>query len=325
MSARNVILVSTWLLIGACTSGDPSGPGSESTPDALANGKPRPDVPPANPAIAWSNGGIWVMNDDGSNQALVTPPDAWIGNPAWSPIVKDNSYQLAYSDIDTDTLWIVDISIVAGVPKGSVPRVLTTNGREPTWSPLGDEIAYLRPGPGVGNGIWVMDRAGTTHAPVYEPPAGEGRTFMRPTWSGDGLAIAFWEDRSPTSPDHKKILVVRRTSRTAPWSLPDTVYRDTNPSAGNALDWAPRSQRLAFTAGQSGAAIEILDLDNLQAGVDTAGFGVRPSWSPDDRYLAYYSRGVKRLEVATRVSTTLAKNAGCCRPAWRRAPPPPTP
>jgi dipeptidyl aminopeptidase/acylaminoacyl peptidase len=324
MSSCKVLPVSIWLLVGACT-GDPSGPGTEATPDTPANGKPKPAIPPANPEIAWSKDGIWVMNADGSNQARVTPPDGWIGNPAWSPIVVGDSYQLAYSDIDTDTLWIVDISIVAGVPKGSAPRVLTTGGREPTWSPLGDEIAYLRPGPDGGAGIWIMDAAGTTRAPVYEPPASEGRTFMRPTWSGDGLALAFWEDRSPTSPDHKKILVVTRASRTAPWSLPDTVYWDTNPSAGNALDWAPRTRRLAFTAGQSGAALEILDLDNLAAGVDTVGFGARPSWSPDDRYLAYYSRGVKRLELATGAITTLARDAGCCRPAWRRTPPSATP
>ena len=41
------------------------------------------------------------------------------------------------------------------------------------------------------------------------------------------------------------------------------------------------------------AGLEVLDLDNLAMGVDTVGVGLRPTWSPDDRYLAYYNRGVK--------------------------------
>jgi Tol biopolymer transport system component len=269
------------------------------------------------------------MNADGSNQALVTAADGWIGNPTWSPIFEPgHSYQLAYSDLDTDSLWVVDISVVAGIPKGSAPRLLTASGREPAWSPLGDEIAYLRAGPGGGVGIWITDPAGTAPAPVYEPPASEGRTFMRPTWRADGLALAFWEDRSPTSPEHKKIQVVTRASRAEPWSTPTTKYLDPNPSAGNALDWARTKNVLVFTDGTyAGSAIELLNLDSLSAGVDTVGIGLRPSWSPDDRYLVYYGRrgAVTRLEVATGAITTLARESGCCRPAWRRPLPPALP
>jgi Tol biopolymer transport system component len=324
MPIRCVLFAWTALFFGACTA-DPNGPAAESASQTLASGKPRPS-PPANPEIAWSKDGIWVMNADGSNQARVTPPDGWIGNPAWSPLVGESpSYQLAYSDIDTDTLWIVDISVVSGVPRGSAPRVLTTGGREPSWSPLGDEIAYLRPGPEGGAGIWTTDTAGTTRTRVYEPPAEEGRTFMRPAWRSDGLALAFWEDRSPSSPDYKKIQVVTRASRTAPWSdTVTTVYLDPDAPAGSSLDWARTKNVLVFTDNQyAGAPIELLDLDSRS--VKTVGIGLRPSWSPDDRYLVYYGRrgAVTKLELATGALTALARESGCCRPDWRRPEPAP--
>jgi hypothetical protein len=312
------------LLLLACTD-TPAGPELAGT-DESAAAKPSA-TPPANPEIAWSNDGVWVMNADGSNQARVTPRGAWLGNPTWSPIVGPGPwYQLAYSDVGRDTIWAVDVTIVAGVPRGGAPRRLASAASEPAWSPLGDEIAYVHTGAPGGIGIWVTNTAGTVHTPVHQTPVSDSTTFMRPAWRSDGLALAFWEDRNPASPGHKKIQVVTRASRTAAWSPPATVYLDPNPSAGNSLDWARTKNVLVFTAGQySGAAIELLDLDSLSAGVDTVGIGLRPSWSPDDRYLVYYGGGVKKLELATGRVLTLTKQTGCCRPNWRRPPPPTVP
>ena len=69
-----------------------------------------------------------------------------------------------------------------------------------------------------------------------------------------------------------------RASRTDTWSAPTTVYLDPNPSAGNSLDWARTKNVLVFTTGQyAGAAIELLNLDALLAGVDIVGIGLRPT------------------------------------------------
>jgi Tol biopolymer transport system component len=326
MPGRSVFLVVTGLLILSC-SRDPTGTGVDEAPGMPASAKPgSPPAAPANPEIAWSNDGIWVMNADGSNQARVTPRGAWLGNPTWSPIVGSSpSYQFAYVNVGQDTVWAVDVTIVAGVPKGSIPRALATPAADPAWSPLGDEIAYVRTGAPGGIGIWVTNAAGTVHTPVHQPPASDSVTFMRPAWRSDGLALAFWEDRNPASPGHKKLQVVTRASPTASWSTPTTVYLDPNPSAGNALDWARTKNVLVFTAGQSNAAIELLDLDLPSALVDTVGMGLRPSWSSDDRYLVYYNGGVQKLELATGRVSTLTRRTGCCRPSWRRPPPAPAP
>ena len=328
MPGRSVLLVVTGLLVVSC-SRDPTGTGVDEAPGMPPSAKPGspPAAPPASPEIAWSNDGIWVMNADGSNQAPVTPRGAWLGNPTWSPIVGTGpSYQFAYVNVGgDDTVRAVDVTIVAGVPRGGIPRPLASPAAEPAWSPLGDEIAYVRTGAPGGIGIWVTNVAGTIHTAVHQPPASDSTTFMRPAWRSDGLALAFWEDRNPASPELKKILVVTRASRTSSWSTPTIVHLDPNPSAGNALDWARTRNVLVFTAGQSNAAIELLDLDLPAAGVDTVGFGIRPSWSPDDRYLVYYSGGVKKLELATGRVLTLTRQTGCCRPNWRRPPPPTVP
>ncbi len=324
MPGRTVFLVVIGLLSLSCGP-DPTGTDVKEAPGMPASAKPA--APPANPEIAWSNDGIWVMNADGSNQARVTPSGGWLGNPTWSPIVGSGpSYQLACANVgEDDTVRVVDVTIVAGVPRGGIPRPLASPAAEPAWSPLGDEVAYVRTGALGGIGIWVTNVAGTVHTPVYQPPASDSATFMRPAWRSDGLALAFWEDRNPASPAHKKIQVVTRASRTAAWSTPTTVYLDPNPSSGNALDWARTNNVLAFTAGQSNAAIELLDLDAPTAKVDTVGTGIRPSWSPDDKHLVYYNGGLQKLELVTGRVSTLARRTGCCRPSWRRPPPVPAP
>ena len=225
MPGRSVLLVVTGLLVVSC-SGDPTGTGVNEAPGTPASAKPGspPAAPAANPEIAWSNDGIWVMNADGSNQARVTPRGAWLGNPTWSPIVGTGpSYQFAYVNVGgDDTVRAVDVTIVAGVPRGGIPRPLASPAAEPAWSPLGDEIAYVRTGAPGGIGIWVTNVAGTIHTAVHQPPASDSTTFMRPAWRSDGLALAFWEDRNPDSPENKKILVVTRASRTSSWSTPTT-------------------------------------------------------------------------------------------------------
>ena len=61
-----------------------------------------------------------------------------------------------------------------GIVRASPSTLLVASGTEPAWSPLGDEIAYV----GESNGAGVM----------------------RPTWRGDGFALAFWQDRDPNGP-----------------------------------------------------------------------------------------------------------------------------
>jgi hypothetical protein len=290
-------------------------------PLAPAARKPAP-APPPNPEIAYTDGGLVVVNADGSNLTLLVPGN-WVGNPTWAPALPGATrFRIAYSDIDLTEVDVVDLTTVGGVKAGT-PRRLAT-GAEPAWSPLGDEIAYTADLPDGRRAIFTMDTLGGNQAPI--PQTALPGYVMRPTWRKDGLALAFWQDRDPNGPDStvKQIRIITRATRQDPWSEPRTVYRDPDPAAGNSLDWARTKDALVFTAGYYGGAPVLLltltspDLLPTKTKADTVSRGVRPSWSPDDRYLVYYGNGLTRFELATRTSTQLARRTGCCRPSWRR-------
>jgi Tol biopolymer transport system component len=300
-------------LLAAC------GPDAE-FPLAPAARKPAP-TPPPNPEIAYSDGGLVVMNADGSNLALLVSGN-WVGNPTWAPAAPGATrFRIAYSNIDLGEVDLVDLTTSGGAVRAGTPRRLAAGG-EPAWSPQGDEIAYTASLPDGRIGVFTMDTLGGNQAVIPQTVLPGG--VMRPTWRADGLALAFWQDRDPNGPDptNKQIRIITRATRQDPWSEPRTVYRDPDPSAGNALDWARTKDVLAFTAGYSGAPLLLLTLGQglvpTATKADTVGHGARPSWSPDDRYLVYYGNGLTRFELETRTATQLARRTGCCRPSWRR-------
>lgn len=295
--------------------------GEDSEHPLEPSAKPAPPPPP-NPQIAYSNGGLIVMNADGTNQVQLVPGD-WIGNPTWAPAAAGATrFRIAYSDITLGQVRLVSFTTTGGVVRPGPSTLLVPGGAEPAWSPLGDEVAYVAEVNGMW-GIWITDTTGGTRTLI--PQTASPVQVMRPTWRGDGLALAFWQDRDPNGPTpaHKQIQVITRAGRNEPWSDARTVYLDPDPSAGNSLDWARTKDELVFTAGYYGGAPILriavpAPLSPIPAAADTLGTGLRPSWSPDDRYLVYYGPGVTKLEIATGATALLTRKTGCCRPAWRR-------
>jgi Tol biopolymer transport system component len=96
-------------------------------------GKPQP---PADPAIAYRIGdSIWVMNDDGSNQAVVLdeaeyPGFEVSGAPSWSPDGASLAFAGHYNTDGTYGIFILDITIVDGVPQGSGFRQIVSDESE---------------------------------------------------------------------------------------------------------------------------------------------------------------------------------------------------
>lgn len=105
---------------------------------------------PRGDLIAYSRGGVWVMNADGTNQREIR---ASAGHPSWSPDGKRIVFYLA-SDGDSE-IYTIDLD------SGNLVKL--TNNFEadynPAWSPDGKSIAFSSSRAG-GLDIYVMNSDG---------------------------------------------------------------------------------------------------------------------------------------------------------------------
>jgi hypothetical protein len=275
-------------------------------------------VIPVNPEIAWSNNGIWVMNRDGSYKAVVASSGSyWAGAASWSPDGDGTlaaPYRLAYSPGPGTGINVVSVVTTSGRPVGGAPVTLVgTEAGDPSWSPIGGEVAFLRNG-----NIEIVSEDGSAGTVAYSPayPA----TAVQPTWRWDGLQIAFIEDDDlNASYPNRTIRVISRPAVGQPWSAPVTVYSDGQRDGGlGMLDWGNAHDWLLMAPNR---IVSKLDL-SAPAGLIPVTPGWFSRWSPDDQELVMLTTGsgtakLARYDIATGTTTILAPKVTCCRPAWR--------
>jgi hypothetical protein len=146
-----------------------------------------PAFSPDGSKIAFeANGSIYVMNAEGSDTVNVT---AGLGGrssrPAWSPDNQSLAFGYDFCGECGDEIYVMGAD-------GSNPVNVTgeSGGTQPSWSPNGGRIAFVREtcGDGCVDDIWVMQRDGSKQVNLTGRLGGFNSA---PAWSPDGLTIAF--------------------------------------------------------------------------------------------------------------------------------------
>ena len=174
---------------------------------------------------------VWVMAADGSNAANLTESHGATSqsSPAFSPFLADGSYRIAYSHSEGGMghIWTMRAD---GSDKQQVTSSTTDYDDQPSWSPDGDRIVFVRSGPAIFGDLYIVDAAGGAGGmltPMLGPLPGPQ---LEPSFSPDGKLIAFasrdgngiyqihtvWTDGTR---------VVKRTSEAAEHASPAWIIR----------------------------------------------------------------------------------------------------
>jgi hypothetical protein len=275
---------------------------------------------PANPEIAFSNSGLWVMDRDGSNAVQVTPRGRFY-NPSWSPLNYGNVsapvYRIAYDAGEAPPFGWVEVRIVNGKASGGTPTTLVADGRLPAWSPKGDEIAYIRG----DTAIWVVKIDGSGAYEVAERDT--AAIFTRVTWNPDASRLAWIEDAENYSGN--PIRTIKSATRSGPgstiWSSATALYVvGRTPGGLSSLTWANKGDSLLFAFGDT-HKVALLDITGAPR-VDTLFQGSRPVWSPDDAAILFVVPGVApklaTYSFSTGTTSVVSNKNDTGRPDWRR-------
>ena len=191
----------------------------------------RPRWSPDGKKIAFvgTNGGIYVMNADGSHRRLLVKHGLANDGPSWSP----DSKSIVFTEQRTASSWrLYRIKV-----DGSGLRPLRTGAGsavDAAWSPDGRTIAFARQ-----SGVWqiyTIAAAGSRRRKLSDGRASDSS----PSWSSNGRMLAFVRQQG----NNTSIFTMTRRGR--------NVRRLTRAARAVEPAWSPRGDKIAFSADLSG-------------------------------------------------------------------------
>jgi len=190
----------------------------------VASGSEQPDWSPDGSRIAVTeNGGIVIMNADGSNPTrLPDPRPGYVAHePDWSPDGTRIAFLSTESGGGTEEIWVMNAD-----GSGAMPLTTAGQNQQPAWSPDGSRIAFQSERVGRLQ-IYIMNTEGSAQTQLTSS-AGFNSV---PSWSPDGSQIVFTSTRDGN--DGNRELYVMNPDGSAQSRLTTTAEDEGAPA------WAP--------------------------------------------------------------------------------------
>jgi Tol biopolymer transport system component len=264
-----------------------------------------------------------VINGDGTGQTLLTAGvNLKDSRPAYSPDGQKIAFDRNSSG--TPNVFVMNSDGTNPVAVASAGHPNPSFSSDPTWSPDGTKLAFVSARNGGGRKeIYVINVDGTglvqLTTNVQLTSDGQGAVYSQdidPSWSPDGLSIAFASNRDGIS---NLELYVMNSDGSNQRRLTNVTNDDRYPT------WSPDSQLIAFYRnGGAGIGINIMDRDGSNV-VNVTHDGSAPSWSPDGLKFAFsqndpsigYKPAIFVINADGTGSTKITNNTfGCSTPAW---------